>query len=103
MAVYAYLRVSTDRQDMDIQPYSILEYANTHGLALLHCVEDTVSGRLSWRRRAIGHLLTMTARAGDVILFAEVSRRARSPAATSGRGGAQPRETVRDRLIRIPG
>jgi hypothetical protein len=41
-------------------------------------VEDTVSGRLSWRERAVGHLLTVTAQAGDVILFAEVSRMARS-------------------------
>jgi DNA invertase Pin-like site-specific DNA recombinase len=37
-----------------------------------------VSGRLSWRERAIGHLLTMTARAGDVLLCAEVSSMARS-------------------------
>src|SRR5262249_36732080 len=78
MAVYAYLRVSTDRQDVDNQRYGILEYANTHGLAPLRFVEDTVSGRLSWREPAIGHLLVRTARAGDVILFAEVSRMARS-------------------------
>lgn len=78
MAVYAYLRVSTDRQDVDNQRYGILEYANTHGLAPLCFVEDMVSGRLSWRERAIGHLLTRTARAGDVLLCAEVSRMARS-------------------------
>jgi DNA invertase Pin-like site-specific DNA recombinase len=78
MAVYAYLRVSTDRQDVDNQRYGILEYANVHRLAPLHFVEDTVSGRLSWRERAVGHLLTVTAQAGDVILFAEVSRMARS-------------------------
>ena len=41
-------------------------------------VEDTLSGRLGWRDREIGPLLTVTARAGDVILFAEVSRMARS-------------------------
>ena len=78
MAVYAYLRVSTDRRDVDNQRYGILEYAHTHGLVPLHFVEDTVPGRLSWRERAVGHLLTVTARAGDVILFAEVSRMARS-------------------------
>ncbi len=78
MAVYAYLWVSTDRQDVDNQRYGILEYVNAHGLAPLHFVEDTVSGRLGWRDRAVGHLLTVTAQAGDVILFAEVSRMARS-------------------------
>jgi len=49
-----------------------------HRLAPLHFVEDTLSGRLSWRDRALGHLLTVTVQAGDVILFAEVSRMARS-------------------------
>ena len=37
-------------------------------------MEDTLSGRLSWGDRALGHLLTVTVQAGDVILFAEVSR-----------------------------
>ena len=50
VTVYAYLRVSTDRQDVDNQRYGILEYANAHGLAPLHFVEDMVSGRLSKKR-----------------------------------------------------
>ena len=41
-------------------------------------MEGTLSGRLSWRDRALGHLLTVTVQAGNVILFAEVSRMARS-------------------------
>ena len=40
-------------------------------------VEDTASGTLSWRARAIGQLLGQ-AQAGDVIVAAEVSRLARS-------------------------
>jgi DNA invertase Pin-like site-specific DNA recombinase len=78
MATYAYLRVSTDRQDVANQRHGILEYANTHGLAPVQFVQDALSGRLAWRERAIGQLLTVTALAGDVVIFAEISRMARS-------------------------
>lgn len=78
MAVYAYLRVSTDRQDVEHQRYGLLEYANRHGLGTLHFIDDIVSGRLAWRDRAVGRLLTETAQAGDVVVFAEISRMARS-------------------------
>src|SRR5438093_13473163 len=78
MPTYAYLRVSTDRQDVDNQRYGILEYANTHGFAPVQFVQDAISGRLAWRERAIGQLLTATATAGDVVILAEISRMARS-------------------------
>jgi DNA invertase Pin-like site-specific DNA recombinase len=78
MPTYAYLRVSTDRQDVDNQRYGILEYANTHGLTPVQFVQDAISGRLAWRDRAIGQLLTVRATAGDVVIFAEISRMARS-------------------------
>lgn len=78
MTTYAYLRVSTDRQDVDNQRHGILEYANTHNLAPVEFVEDSVSGRAAWRERAIGQLLTEMAIAGDVVIFAEISRMARS-------------------------
>src|SRR5262249_35807091 len=78
MAVYAYLRVSTDQQDVDNQRYGLLAYANVHSLGPLQFVEDTASGRLGWRARAVGHLLTVTVQAGDIVLFTEISRMARS-------------------------
>lgn len=78
MAAYAYLRVSSDHQDVDSQRHGILEYANAHELNSLHFVEDMSSGRLQWRKRAVGQLLTETAQAGDTVVFAEISRMARS-------------------------
>ena len=78
MTTYAYLRVSTDRQDVANQRHGILEYANAHGLGRIQFVEDTLSGRITWRERAIGQLLTATATAGDIVIFAEISRMARS-------------------------
>ena len=78
MAVYAYLRVSTDEQDVDNQRHGILEYANSHNLGGLQFVEDNASGKTNWKDRKSGELLTKTMQKGDTILFAEVSRMARS-------------------------
>ena len=78
MVIYAYLRVSSDKQDLDNQRHGILEYANTHGLSPIEFVEDTVSGREKWKSRGIGRLLAETSQKGDVVIFSEVSRMARS-------------------------
>jgi DNA invertase Pin-like site-specific DNA recombinase len=78
MVIYAYLRVSTDHQDVASQRHGILEYANSKGLAPVTFIEETISGRTSWRERSIGQLLTNTAQLGDVVIFAEISRIARS-------------------------
>ena len=77
MANYAYLRVSTHTQDVENQKLSVLDYCNSQGIASIEFVEDTTSGRRSWRDREIGRLLE-TADAGDVLVAAEVSRLARS-------------------------
>ena len=51
MVAYAYLRVSTDHQDLDNQHHGILEYANTHAISHLKFIEDKTSGGLKWRSR----------------------------------------------------
>ena len=78
MTVLAYLRVSTDHQDLDNQRHGILEYANSHSIGKIKFVEDAESGRVSWKNRELGKLLTETAQKGDLIIFAEISRMARS-------------------------
>ena len=55
----------------------MLDYCNSQGIAPIEFVEDTTSGRRSWRDREIGRLLETTD-AGDVLVAAEVSRLARS-------------------------
>ena len=48
MAVYAYLRVSTDRQDVANQRYGLFEYANQYGLVQNHetyCVMGSSSSQ----------------------------------------------------------
>ena len=77
MKIYAYLRVSTDAQDVDNQKHGILEYANKHGLTNMTFVEDTVSGQKKWQLRKLGEMVR-NAEKGDVLMFAEISRMARS-------------------------
>jgi DNA invertase Pin-like site-specific DNA recombinase len=76
-AVYAYLRVSTDAQDVANQKHGVLEYANGRGLANLRFVEDSVSGKTPWQERKVGELLH-GCQEGDTVIFAEISRMARS-------------------------
>ena len=78
MATYAYLRVSTDAQDVENQKHGILEYANLHDLGKVIYIEDNASGKLNWTDRKLGKLITETAAAGDTLLFAEFSRIGRS-------------------------
>ena len=77
MAIHVYLRVSTDTQDVENQKHGIIEYCQSHGIEPDAVHEDTSSGRVDWRTRKIGQLLSATDK-GDVILVAEVSRLARS-------------------------
>jgi hypothetical protein len=70
MAVYAYLRVSTDWRDVQNQRHGILEYANVRNLESLEFVEDEASGRMNWRERAIDlppFFLTPSLRATEVL------------------------------------
>lgn len=77
MPNHAYLRVSSDSQDTANQKHGIYEYANKVGLANLVFVEDAVSGVKKWHQRRLGPLLEGMGE-GDTIVFAEISRMARS-------------------------
>jgi DNA invertase Pin-like site-specific DNA recombinase len=75
--IYAYLRVSTDAQDVANQKHGVVEYAKARGMENLVFIEDTISGRICWRERKIGEMLEQC-RPGDSVLFAEISRMAHS-------------------------
>jgi DNA invertase Pin-like site-specific DNA recombinase len=78
MANYAYLRVSTDQQDVDNQRHGILEYCNKNKITELSFIEDTVSGKKKWKERKIGELIHDTMHQGDTLVVSEISRLARS-------------------------
>ncbi len=77
MSNYAYLRVSTDEQDTNNQKHGLLEYANQKGLSNIEFIIDSVSGKVHWRERKLGEAITAMS-AGDNLIFAEISRMARS-------------------------
>jgi DNA invertase Pin-like site-specific DNA recombinase len=73
----AYIRVSTDKQDVDNQRLEILELVNQKGLGTVTFTDETVSGRKTWRDRKLGGLLDDLTR-GDALVVAELSRLGRS-------------------------
>ena len=52
-----YLRVSTADQDLAKNKADILKLANDKDLGKVQFVEETVSGRVSWKKRKVAELL----------------------------------------------
>lgn len=75
--IIAYLRVSTDEQDIEKNKYDILHLANEKGLGKVQWIEETVSGRVSWKKRKIADALEELQQ-GDHLLVSELSRLGRS-------------------------
>lgn len=72
-AVYGYLRVSRDKQDVDNQKLGLLDYAHRHQFYPVELVEEVVARDQGWRQRELGRLLARV-KPGDVILTAEFTR-----------------------------
>ncbi len=77
MKTYAYIRVSTDKQDLENQKFVILQYANNKKLGNVEFIEEAVSGRISWKNRKLKDLID-NLQTGDSLIVAELSRLGRS-------------------------
>ncbi|MDY0137796.1 MAG: recombinase family protein, partial [Thiomicrospira sp.] len=77
MSNIAYLRISTDQQDLSNQKHGLLDYANKNDLTQLKIIEDVVSSKKHWSDRKIGEIVG-DLRPGDNLLAPEISRLARS-------------------------
>jgi len=74
----AYLRVSTDGQDLQKNKADILHLANEKGLmGHVEFVEEKVSGKMSWKARKIKSVIDELNR-GDNLIVSELSRLGRS-------------------------
>lgn len=73
----AYLRVSTGDQDLEKNKADILMLANRKELGQVRFIEETVSGRVPWRRRKLAEILEVL-QAGDTLVVSELSRLGRS-------------------------
>lgn len=75
--VLAYLRTSTDKQDLKNQKLEILEYAHQHDLQIDDFIEITMSSRKSRRARRIEELLERL-EPNDQLVVTELGRLGRN-------------------------
>ena len=75
--IMAYIRVSTDRQDVENQRLEILKLANDKDLGAVEFVEETISGRKNWRDRELAAIIEGLSE-NDCLIVAELSRLGRS-------------------------
>jgi DNA invertase Pin-like site-specific DNA recombinase len=73
----AYIRVSTDRQDLNNQRLEILDYARKHDFKVDDFIMAEVSSRKSQQHRRIDELLDRLGQ-GDTLIISELSRLGRS-------------------------
>ena len=72
-----YLRVSSADQDLKKNKSDILLLANQRQLGHVEFIEETCSGRVSWRKREIATIVEMLNN-GDSLVVSELSRLGRS-------------------------
>ena len=77
MKTIAYLRVSTDRQDLKNQRLEIHEYARKHNLKINDFIEIEISSRRTTKQRRIEELMDRL-KSGDALVVSELSRLGRS-------------------------
>ncbi len=75
--IYGYIRVSTDRQTVENQRYEIQCFCERHALKIDRWIEETISGTIAWKHRALGKLLRKT-KSGDILICSELSRLGRT-------------------------
>ena len=75
--MYGYIRISTGKQDTENQRFEILKYANENKLGSVEFLEETISGRKSWKDRKVGTLVQELQK-GDILIITELSRLGRS-------------------------
>lgn len=72
--VYLYLRVSTDKQDIEAQQMGMEPWLAAKNLVITDTfIDDGISGTVSWKERKIGIIIN-DMKAGDIIVVPELSR-----------------------------
>ena len=79
----AYIRVSSDTQDVDKQRLEILDYANRHGIKVDEFISIEISSRRTAKERRIEELMEKLC-PGDTLIVSELSRIGRSLAEVIG-------------------
>lgn len=77
--IVAYLRTSTDKQDLNYQKLELLEFAHKRAFKIDSFIEITISSRKTSKQRRIDELL-QTLDDADTLIVTELSRLGRSTA-----------------------
>ena len=77
MNVIGYIRVSSDKQDLQKQEHLLLRHAQQHDLQVREFINIEVSSRKGTKERRIDELLDRLSE-GDILLVAELSRLGRN-------------------------
>ncbi len=77
MAVFAYIRVSTQMQTRESQEFEIRNWCGARGLHIDKWVTESVSGTVDWEKRGLGRAAHRM-REGDLIVCSELSRLGRN-------------------------
>ena len=77
MKVIGYIRVSSDKQDLQKQEHLLLKYAQQHNLRIDDFINIEISSRKGTKERRIDELLSRL-NEGDILLVAELSRLGRN-------------------------
>ncbi|MDR2738502.1 MAG: master DNA invertase Mpi family serine-type recombinase [Treponema sp.] len=75
--VYGYIRVSTDKQNVENQRFEIEQFCLKQGFKIEQWIEETISGTKSPEKRLLGPLLEKVKK-DDLIICSELSRLGRS-------------------------
>ncbi len=71
--IYAYIRVSTDKQNVENQRHEILTYLNQHNIKSDKWIEEKISSQKRLKDRKLGKLLKHLKK-GDILITTELSR-----------------------------
>ena len=75
--VYAYIRVSTDKQTVENQRLEINNYCDKNNLKIDKWINETVSGKKAAEKRKLGKLLKVISK-NDILICSELSRLSRT-------------------------
>jgi len=75
--IYAYVRVSTDRQTIENQKFEIGRFCEVNNLKISKWIEECISGKKSVQERKLGKLLKRMKK-GDIMICSELSRLGRN-------------------------
>jgi len=74
--IYAYIRVSTEKQTVENQKQEIERFAEQKGIKIEKWIKETVSGTTNSQNRRLGALLKKL-RKDDILIISEISRLSR--------------------------